>query len=81
MLGIEHQFPKPGATTRLTVMVDGVDEPDSYVGVVVRHQNDVKQFFTLRVQLPQTSVHRLQSLSGHSNMSAKKKLRIEQQSK
>lgn len=47
-------------------MVDGVDEPDSHVRMVVRHQNNVKQFFTLRVQLPQTSIDRLQSLSGHS---------------
>lgn len=54
-------------SVRLTVMIDGVDEPDSHVCVVVCHQNDVKQLFTLWVQLPQTSVHRLQSLSGYSN--------------
>lgn len=54
-------------SVRLTVMINGVDEPDSYVCVVVGHQNDVKQLFTLWVQLPQTSVHFLQSLSGYSN--------------
>lgn len=35
----------------LTVMVDGVDEPDSYVCVVVRHQNNIEQLLTLWVQL------------------------------
>ncbi|TNN59433.1 hypothetical protein EYF80_030348 [Liparis tanakae] len=47
----------------LTVVVDGVDEPDTHVGVVVRHQHDVEQLLAQRVQLPQASVHRLQSLS------------------
>lgn len=51
-------------------MVDGVDEADPHVGVVVRHQNDVEQLLALRVQLPQASVHRLQGLSGHSGASA-----------
>lgn len=46
-------------------MVDGVDESDSYVCMVVRHQNNVKQFFTLWVQLPQTSVDSFQSLSSY----------------
>ena len=43
-------------------MVDGVDEPDAYMCMVVRHQNNVKQFFTLWIQLPQTIVDCLQSL-------------------
>lgn len=47
---------------KLTVMVDGVDEPDSYMCMVICHQHNVKQLFTLWVQLPQSSVHRLQSL-------------------
>lgn len=50
---------------RLTVVVDGVDKPDSHVRVVVRHQHDVEQFFALRVQIPQTCVYGLQRLSGH----------------
>lgn len=50
----------------LTVMVDGVDEPDANMCMVVRHQNNVEQFFTLRIQLPQTIVDRFQSLSGYS---------------
>lgn len=48
-------------------MVDGVDEPDSYMRMVVCHQHNVKKLFTLWVQLPQSSVHRLQSLSEHTN--------------
>lgn len=48
-------------------MVDGVDEPDSYVCMVVRHQDNVEQLFTLWVQLPQSSVHGVQSLSDHSS--------------
>lgn len=50
---------------RLTVVVDGVDKPDSHVRVVVRHQHDVEQFFALRVKIPQTCVYGLQRLSGH----------------
>lgn len=48
-------------------MVDGVDEPDSYMCMVVRHQDNVEQLFTLWVQLPQSSVHGLQSLSDYSS--------------
>ena len=49
---------------RLTVVVDGVNKADPHMGVVVRDQNNVEQLFTLRVQLPQAHVHRLQSLLG-----------------
>lgn len=45
------------------MVVDGVDEPDPHVSVVVRHQHDVEQLLALRVQVPQTSVHGLQRLS------------------
>lgn len=45
------------------MVVDGVDEPDPHVRVVVRHQHDVEQLLALRVQVPQTRVHRLQRLS------------------
>lgn len=47
------------------MVVDGVDEPDSDVRVVVRHQNDVKEFLALRVELPQASVDSFQGLSGY----------------
>lgn len=43
-------------------MIDGVDEPDPNMCVVVRNQDDVKQFFTLWIQLPQARVDCLQSL-------------------
>ena len=56
-------FCKDFETVNLTVVVDGVDEPDSYMCVVVRHQHDVKELLALRVQLPQTVVHGLQSLN------------------
>lgn len=48
-------------------MVDGVNQPDSYVCMVVRHQNNIKQLFTLWVQFSQTGVHCLQSLLGYRN--------------
>lgn len=47
---------------KLTVVVDGVDEADPYVRVVVGHQHDVEQLLALRVQLAQSSVDGLQSL-------------------
>lgn len=47
---------------RLTVIIDGVDEPDPYMCMVICNQDDVEEFFTLWVQLSQTSVDRLQSL-------------------
>jgi len=43
------------------------------VGVVVRHQHDVEQLVALRVQLPQTSVHRLQSLPGTRRTSQRRR--------
>lgn len=43
-------------------MVDGVDEADPDMSVVVRHQHDVKQLFALRIQLAQTGIYRFQSL-------------------
>lgn len=52
-------------------MVDGVDEPDSNMCMVVRHQDNVEQLFTLWVQLPQSSVHGLQSLSDYSSQQKK----------
>lgn len=45
-------------------MVDGVDEADPDVRVVVGHQHDVEQLLTLRVQLAQSGVDGLQSLGG-----------------
>lgn len=50
-------------TVNLTVVVDGVDEPDSYMCMVVRHQHNVKELLALWVQLSQTGVHSLQSLN------------------
>lgn len=50
--------------SELTVMVDGVDEADPYVRVVVGHQHDVKQLLALRVELAQSGVDGLQSLTG-----------------
>lgn len=44
------------------MMVDGVDEADPYVRVVVGHQHDVEQLLALRVQLAQSGVDGLQSL-------------------
>lgn len=43
-------------------MVDGVDEADPDVRVVVGHQHDVEQLLALRVKLPQPRVDGLQSL-------------------
>lgn len=52
-------------SVKLTVMVDGVDEPDSYVRMVIGHQHNVKQLLTLWVQLTQPGIHSLQSLTGN----------------
>lgn len=46
------------------MMVDGVDEADPYVRVVVGHQHDVEQLLALRVQHAQSGVDGLQSLTG-----------------
>lgn len=43
-------------------MIDGVDEPQADVCVVVGHEHDIKKLLALWVKLPQPSVHRLQSL-------------------
>lgn len=52
-------------SVKLTVMVDGVDEPDSYVRMVIGHQHNVEQLLTLWVQLTQSGIHCLQSLMGY----------------
>lgn len=52
-------------SVKLTVMVDGVDEPDSNVRMVIGHQHNVEQLLTLWVQLTQSGIHGLQSLTGY----------------
>ena len=44
------------------MVVDGVDESEADVCVVVGHEHNVKELLTLWVQLPQPSIHCLQSL-------------------
>lgn len=44
-------------------MVDGVDESQADVRVVVGHEHHVEDLLAVGVQLPQASVHRLQSLA------------------
>lgn len=43
-------------------MIDRVDESQANVGVVVGHEHHVKQLLALGVNLPESCVHRLQSL-------------------
>lgn len=51
----------------LTVVVDTVDETDTHLSVVVGDEDDVEDVLTLGVQLPQPSVHSLQSLDGRED--------------
>lgn len=48
----------------LTVVVDAVDEADSHLSMVVGHEDDVEDVFTIGVQLPEPLIHSLQSLEG-----------------
>lgn len=45
-----------------TIVVDAVDEAHPDLGVVISHQDDIKQLLTVGVELPQSGVHRHQSL-------------------
>lgn len=36
----------------LTIVVDAIDETDAHLGVIIGHEDDVKDVFTIRVQLP-----------------------------
>lgn len=42
--------------TRRTVVVDAVYEAHSHLGVIVGHQDDVKQLLALWIELPQPRV-------------------------
>lgn len=46
----------------LTVVIDGVDESQAYVCVVVGHEHNIKELLALGVKLSQLGVHSLQSL-------------------
>jgi len=46
----------------LTMMVDGVDEANSDVGVVVAHKNHVESLLLVGVYLEQAPIHFTQSL-------------------
>lgn len=48
----------------LTIMVDTVDETNSHLSMVVGHEDNVKDIFAIRVQLPKSLVHSLQGLEG-----------------
>lgn len=50
----------------LTVIIDGIDEPQSNVSVVVGHQHHIKQLLTVWVNLPQSCIHSLQGLGTRS---------------
>lgn len=44
------------------MVIDGVDESQTNVGVVVGHQHHVEQLLALGVNVPQSCVHGLQRL-------------------
>lgn len=44
------------------IMVDTVDETNSHLSMVVGHEDNVKDIFAIRVQLPKSLVHSLQGL-------------------
>jgi len=56
----------------LTVMVDGVDESDAYVGMVVSYKHNVKELLTFWVELPQSVVYCLQCLRKHAKYQMKR---------
>lgn len=48
-------------------MIDGVDESQADVRVVVGHEHDIKQLLALRVNVPESCIHSLQSLKTRPN--------------
>lgn len=43
-------------------MIDAVYEPHSHLGMVISHQNNIKSFFIIRVQLKKPGIDMLQRL-------------------
>lgn len=43
-------------------MIDAVYEPHSYLGMVISHQDNIKPFFIIRVQLKKPGIDMLQRL-------------------
>lgn len=61
--GWKHQIGQMKVSvSELTVMIDGVDEPQADVSVVVGHEHHIKQLLALRVNLSQSCIYSLQSL-------------------
>lgn len=48
-------------------MIDGVDESQADVRVVVGHEHDIKQLLALGVNVPESCIHSLQSLETSPN--------------
>lgn len=46
----------------LTVMIDAVNQADPDLGVVISHEDNIKEFFTVGVELSQLSVDSFKSL-------------------
>lgn len=40
----------------LTVMIDGIDEPQTNIGMVVGDENHIKELLTFRIKFPQLSI-------------------------
>lgn len=55
---------------QLTVVINGVDESEAHVCVVVGHEHNIEQLLALWVNLPQSCVHGLQSLRTRANKRA-----------
>lgn len=56
---------------RCTVVINAVNEANSDLGVVVGHEDDVKQLLAVRVELPQSVVDVHQRLKSYAVITAR----------
>lgn len=57
-----NSLPACRRCAELTVVVDAVDQANPNLGMVVGHQDDVKELLAVRIELPKLRVHRFQRL-------------------
>lgn len=59
----QKEFRLAGGSVKIpTVVVDGVDESHSYMGMVVSYQHNVKKFLAIWVEFPHSDIYCLQCL-------------------
>ncbi len=50
----------------LTVVIDGVDQSDAYMSMVVGYQHNIKKLLAVWIELPQPAIYCLQCLRKHT---------------